>query len=152
MATTKTLTPTNQNITLSAFTEKPDNRINVTNDEKLADAVNALNGNLSNIGKSSQFDVTAGNNVTITSQRNCSLNGNTTQKLVSIMFTTSADIDNGILFNGFYAVGAPNSIIPIYLVSSAETKVYSMRLSGNGQANANGSLPAGNYCASGVYI
>ena len=43
MATTKTLTPTNQAITLAAFTEKPDNRTNVTNDDKLADAVNALN-------------------------------------------------------------------------------------------------------------
>lgn len=46
MATTKTLTPTNQAITLAAFTEKPDNRTNVTNDDKLADAVNALNSNL----------------------------------------------------------------------------------------------------------
>ena len=45
MATTKTLTPTNQAITLAAFTEKPDNRTNVTNDDKLADAVNALNSN-----------------------------------------------------------------------------------------------------------
>ena len=49
MATTKTLTPTNQNITLSAFTEKPDNRINVANDEKLADAVNALNSNINKL-------------------------------------------------------------------------------------------------------
>lgn len=47
MATTKTLTPTNQAITLAAFTEKPDNRTNVTNDDKLADAVNALNSNIS---------------------------------------------------------------------------------------------------------
>ena len=46
MATTKTLTPTNQAITLAAFTEKPDNRTNVTNDDKLADAVNALNSNV----------------------------------------------------------------------------------------------------------
>jgi hypothetical protein len=46
MATTKTLTPTNQAITLAAFTEKPDNRTNVTNDDKLADAVNALNSKL----------------------------------------------------------------------------------------------------------
>lgn len=45
MATTKTLTPTNQAITLADFTEKPDNRTNVTNDDKLADAVNALNSN-----------------------------------------------------------------------------------------------------------
>lgn len=45
MATTKTLTPTNQAITLAAFTEKPDNRTNVTNDDKLADAVNTLNSN-----------------------------------------------------------------------------------------------------------
>ena len=46
MATTKTLTPTNQAIALAAFTEKPDNRTNVTNDDKLADAVNALNSNV----------------------------------------------------------------------------------------------------------
>ena len=46
MATTKTLTPTNQAITLAAFTEKPDNRTNVTNDDKLADAVNALNSKM----------------------------------------------------------------------------------------------------------
>ena len=46
MATTKTLTPTNQAITLAAFTEKPDNRTNVTNDDKLADAVNALNSKI----------------------------------------------------------------------------------------------------------
>lgn len=45
MATTKTLTPTNQAITLADFTEKPDNRTNVTNDEKLADAINTLNSN-----------------------------------------------------------------------------------------------------------
>lgn len=47
MATTKTLTPTNQSITLAAFTEKPDNRVNVTNDDRLADAVNALNSKTS---------------------------------------------------------------------------------------------------------
>ena len=49
MATTKTLTPTNQAITLAAFTEKPDNRTNVTNDDKLADAINALNSKLNNL-------------------------------------------------------------------------------------------------------
>ena len=49
MATTKTLTPTNQAITLAAFTEKPDNRTNVTNDDKLADAVNALNSNIKTV-------------------------------------------------------------------------------------------------------
>ena len=49
MATTKTLTPTNQAITLADFTEKPDNRTNVTNDDKLADAVNALNSNMATL-------------------------------------------------------------------------------------------------------
>lgn len=48
MATTKTLTPTNQAITLAAFTEKPDNRTNVTNDDRLADAVNTLNSKSTN--------------------------------------------------------------------------------------------------------
>lgn len=55
MATTKTLTPTNQAITLAAFTEKPDNRTNVTNDDKLADAVNALNSNIADISHLHQY-------------------------------------------------------------------------------------------------
>lgn len=64
MATTKTLTPTNQAITLTAFTEKPDNRTNVTNDDKLADAVNALNSNLTELrtafaGSSIKDDLTS---------------------------------------------------------------------------------------------
>lgn len=46
MATTKTLTPTNQAITIAAFTEKPDNRVNATNDDKMADAINTLNSNM----------------------------------------------------------------------------------------------------------
>lgn len=49
MATTKTLTPTNQAITLAAFTEKPDNRTNVTNDDRLADAVNTLNSKIADM-------------------------------------------------------------------------------------------------------
>lgn len=58
MATTKTLTPTNQAITLAAFTEKPDNRTNVTNDDKLADAVNALNSKIRTISTGSLHDIT----------------------------------------------------------------------------------------------
>ena len=49
MATTKTLNPTNQTITLAEFTEKPDNRVNVNNDSKLADAINSLNSKITTI-------------------------------------------------------------------------------------------------------
>lgn len=46
MATTKTLTPTNQTITIDAFQgEKPDHRHVADAEGKLADAVNALNSN-----------------------------------------------------------------------------------------------------------
>ena len=41
-ATTKTLTPTNQTISIPAFTDKPDNRLQADSTGKLADAVNAL--------------------------------------------------------------------------------------------------------------
>lgn len=41
-ATTKTLTPTNQTISIPAFTDKPDNRLQTDSTGKLADAVNAL--------------------------------------------------------------------------------------------------------------
>ena len=47
MATTKTLTPTNQTITIAAFSgEKPDQRQIADAETKLADAVNALNSQL----------------------------------------------------------------------------------------------------------
>lgn len=47
MATTKTLSPTNQTITIDAFQgEKPDHRHVADAETKLADAVNALNSQL----------------------------------------------------------------------------------------------------------
>ena len=47
MATTKTLTPTNQTITIQAFQgEKPDFQYISDAEEKIADAVNALNSQL----------------------------------------------------------------------------------------------------------
>ena len=65
------------------------------------------------------------------------------------MFTLSEDV-SGVLFTDFRNVAVGNSIIPIYKVSAAETAVYSMRIS-NGTANANGSIPAGQYVAMGLY-
>lgn len=47
-ATTKTLTPTNQVISIPAFTDKPDNRLQTDSTSKLADAVNALSGQIGN--------------------------------------------------------------------------------------------------------
>lgn len=47
MATTKTLTPTNQTITIAAFSgEKPDQRQIADAETKMADAINALNSQL----------------------------------------------------------------------------------------------------------
>ena len=66
MATTKTLNPTNQTITLAEFTEKPDNRVNVNNDSKLADAVNALNSKITNSPRIHAFSVPANGSVTLT--------------------------------------------------------------------------------------
>ena len=65
MATTKTLTPTNQAITLAAFTEKPDNRTNVTNDDKLADAVNALNSKIATYPTFKAFEIAANSSITL---------------------------------------------------------------------------------------
>lgn len=50
MATTKTLTPTNETITIDAFQgEKPDHRHVADAETKLADAVNALNSKIGNL-------------------------------------------------------------------------------------------------------
>ena len=52
MATTKTLTPTNQTITMAAFQgEKPDQRQIADAEGKLADAVNALNSQITSVSK-----------------------------------------------------------------------------------------------------
>jgi hypothetical protein len=61
--TTKTLTPTNQTITLPDMTERPDASVLVDGIGKDADAINAL---ASNIPASIQGTVTWGNNIVIT--------------------------------------------------------------------------------------
>ena len=48
-ATTKTLTPTNETISIPAFTDKPDNRLQTDSTGKLADAVNALSEQIAQI-------------------------------------------------------------------------------------------------------
>ena len=55
-ATTKTLTPTNQVISIPAFTDKPDNRLQADSTGKLADAVNALNSNTQQLGAGSNAE------------------------------------------------------------------------------------------------
>ena len=103
MATTKTLTPTNQAITLAAFTEKPDNRTNVTNDDRLADAVNTLNSNINNVGSGSYI---------------------TTAQIPSGTFTTLATLT--IEETGFYMIEADASFAAgtgnrILLVDTTDT-------------------------------
>ena len=51
MATSKTLTPTNVTIQIPEFTDQPDQRVNSNCIDKEADAINALNNNLSNLIK-----------------------------------------------------------------------------------------------------
>ena len=49
MATSKTLTPTNVTIQIPEFTDQPDQRVNSNCIDKEADAINALNNNISTI-------------------------------------------------------------------------------------------------------
>ena len=66
MATTKTLTPTNQTITIDAFQgEKPDHRHVADAETKLADAVNALNSQIAGYGSSKIYTVGANQSITI---------------------------------------------------------------------------------------
>lgn len=48
MATSKTLTPTNVTIQIPEFTDQPDQRVNSNCIDKEADAINALNTNITN--------------------------------------------------------------------------------------------------------
>lgn len=105
MATTKTLTPTNQEITLAAFTEKPDNRTNVTNDDKLADAVNALNEDITPIELTG---ITAGTRTTI-GDSHCYRIGKTVVVNISVV-TQAAMTDSEVMVNGF---PHPTKAVPI---------------------------------------
>ena len=60
MATTKTLTPTNQTITIDAFQgEKPDHRHVADAETKLADAINALNSQINtSVKQKDYYDLT----------------------------------------------------------------------------------------------
>lgn len=49
MATSKTLTPTNVTIQIPDFTDQPDQRVNSNCIDKEADAINALNGKISDL-------------------------------------------------------------------------------------------------------
>lgn len=51
MATSKTLTPTNVTIQIPDFTEKPDQRVNSNCIDKEADAINALNTNITSFSQ-----------------------------------------------------------------------------------------------------
>ncbi len=48
MATSKTLTPTNETIQIPEFTDQPDQRVNSNCIDKEADAINTLHSNLNN--------------------------------------------------------------------------------------------------------
>ena len=50
MATSKTLTPTNVTIQIPDFTDRPDQRANSNCIDKEADAINALNSQITNLG------------------------------------------------------------------------------------------------------
>lgn len=61
MATTKTLTPTNQTITIAAFQgEKPDHRHVADAESKLADAINALNSQLATLATNRTATISVG--------------------------------------------------------------------------------------------
>ena len=49
MATSKTLTPTNVTISIPDFTDRPDQRVTNNCIDKEADAINALNGKITNV-------------------------------------------------------------------------------------------------------
>ena len=54
MATTKTIQPTGTTITMPAMTDKPNASVFSTDVDRITDAVNALNSNVTNISKSEE--------------------------------------------------------------------------------------------------
>ena len=65
MATSKTLTPTNVTIQIPAFTDQPDQRVNSNCIDKEADAINALNSNIVQLGERFTDGRTAGTAVNL---------------------------------------------------------------------------------------
>ena len=63
MATSKTLTPTNVTIQIPEFTDQPDQRVNSNCLDKEADAINALNTQITNAVKVGTFTFTPNGSV-----------------------------------------------------------------------------------------
>ena len=94
MATTKTLAPTNQQITIAAFSgEKPDQRQIADAETKMADAINALNSQLGNIDWA-----TRGTNIPANSDIN---NYKTPGKYYSSSTSATSTMSNAPVTGGF---------------------------------------------------
>ena len=103
MATSKTLTPTNVTIQIPDFTEKPDQRVNSNCIDKEADAINALNTNMTSYVTGNPTSITL-----IPNTSYCSIISSYVYKLgrvvtvgLMIKFTATPPADTAYFISGF---------------------------------------------------
>ena len=84
MATSKTLKPTNVSISIPAFTDKPDQRLNTNCIDKEADAINALSDRTANVICLGSFEASSLGNPTTLKEAISALYGNVTANTAAL--------------------------------------------------------------------
>jgi len=112
MATSKTLTPTNETISIPAMTDQPDASVFSNCVDKEADAINALNSQLTSVSSGSLHDIVK----------------------TGVYFLTSAVTDKPVMESGYggtyqVAVGgnAQNPVIAGTFISMYDNSVWSIK-------------------------
>lgn len=142
--TTKTLTPTNQTITLPDMTERPNASVLVDGIGKDADAINALSEQIAN---DDIIAPTAGTNVTIDAGGYCVVGK---MVFVNIRLTTSATISSGYLVTNLPHPKPSNNknYVPVYGYGVGN-QIF---ITSNGEMQVNESIGAGMIMVSATYM
>lgn len=127
MATSKTLTPTNVTIQIPDFTDQPDQRVNSNCIDKEADAINALNGNISSVEGGVPIRkagaIANGNSVSLTLSNTLSANAEFAIVCLNVSGNSLAGMEILVLGKGSSKVKA--------LIGSMPSSFYSVSYSSN---------------------
>lgn len=126
MATSKVLAPTNVTIQIPEFTDQPDQRVNSNCLDKEADAINALNTQIT----PQAITVTGGTGITITDNASYKCG-----RIVCLNFKASGSISSGSIIANIssgiargqylFAVDYNNdSFVPVYLYPEGNIKSF----------------------------
>ena len=137
MATSKTLTPTNVTIQIPEFTDQPDQRVNSNCIDKEADAINALNSNLTSLSD----HIVNKDNITVLTGTTGNTVGTVTEVALPSGYTASNTVVIGLQYddNGTWRTfGSLNNTYPctvsVTILSNNKVNVITRESSGTSRS------------------